>query len=233
MKIELLHYEVNRKWGMHNSYRHGVADNVRDLVLRDAISVYFNFFAFGSKPKGIDFGGEDTFQRSDMLSTLLLDLSIPVGAVHDDGSYPFELPANFGSMHEAYIETDCGRFDLHTYKHQQKNDTLRDFHTRPSKRFKRAVGFLRDGFLYVHLPTDVTATTMMLYYYKVPNEVCIGTYPEIPEVGQAVGSNLPKVECDLPEKYHYLVVDIAVAELCRTYGDLNRLNLSNDKIFST
>lgn len=232
MKIELLHYEVNRKWQSHNNYRAGLSDNQLDLTLRDAISYYFEHLAFGNDPRGTKLGAEDSIQRSEMLSTLLKTSSISAGAAQSDGLYPFPIPSNYGSYRESTVATNCGKFDVHLKPHDDMNEVLRSYNQKPSKKFKRAIAFLRSGNLYVYLPTGVTPTLLNLFYYKKPNEVCLGTYPDIPNVGSGPGANMPKVECDLPEKYHYLVVDIAVAELNRIYGDVTRLNISTEKILS-
>lgn len=232
MKIEKLHYEVRRQWQMHNSYRRGMPDNKMDLVIQDAISVYFNYYAFGMKPNHIDFGAESDFQRSDMLSTLLTTQVILPGSVINDGSIPFAKPSNFGTYQESYVNTSCGKLDVNIRQHSDMNEVLRSYHRRPSKKFKKARGFLRDK-IYVFVPEDITVESIQLYYYKYPAKVCLGTYPDIPDVGQSAGANLPKVQCDLPENYHHLVVSIAVQELDRVYGDTQRLQLQNQKILST
>lgn len=218
---------------MHKSYRRGLADNDIDLTLQEACSVYFEYFAFGNLRAGITIGAEDTMQRTDALSTLLRLSQLVFSSDSVDGSKAYKIPANYGTYRDGYAETDCGRFDIKIHPNDQINDVLRSYHRKPSKKFKRAVGFIRNGYLHINFPVGITVDKVYLYYYKQPDKICIGTYPEIPDVGQPAGPLLSKVECDLPEKYHYMVVAIAVQELNRIYGDLNRLSIQTDKILST
>lgn len=218
---------------MHKSYRRGLSDNNIDLTIQEAVSIYFEYFAFGNKRAGVTVEAEETMQRIDALSTLLRLSQLTFSFDSVDGSKAYIIPGSYGTYRDAYATTNCGKMDIHIYGNDHVNEVLRSYHRRPSKKFKRACGFIRNGYLHIYFPAGITVESVNLYYYKQPDKVCLGTYPQIPDVGQPAGPNLPKVECDLPEKYHYLVVAIAVQELNRIYGDVNRLTIQSEKVLST
>jgi hypothetical protein len=230
MKIEELHYELMRKWQMHNSYRDGLTDVEKDAVLNNAVDFFFERYVFGRPGKATPIGAEQSMQRSDMLSTLLVSSTISPGAMNGDGSYSFSLPSNYRSMREAFLDATCGKMTVRVYGHDKMMDVMRNKHRSPSKKFMRAAAFRRGNDLNVFLPAGEIAGNMTIYYYRKPARIALGTYPEIPDVGGLPGANIPKTECDIPEQYHPWIVDIAVQELASIYGDVNRLNIQSSKI---
>ena len=232
MKVEELHYELIRKWQLHNSYRDGLSDVEKDAVLNDAVRIYFERYAFGRPGRVTPIGAEQSMRRTDMLASLVETVVMQFPALpSNDGSYSLALPANYASMREAHVTTNCGKMFVRLYGHDKMMDVIRNKHRGPSKRFMRAIAFRRKEELHVFIPEGVTVESVEMYYYRQPAVIRLGTYPQIPDLGTPPGANLPKTQCDITEKYHSWVVDIAVEELCRIYGDVNRLNVNQQKTF--
>ena len=125
---------------------------------------------------------------------------------------------------------------------------MQDPHRRPSDKWKRKVAVIEQStnasvekslFVYSESAVD----NISLEYLRKPIEVYFGGYDSV-EYTNCINtggtnctqyyhfSGIPSdpVDCDLPESYHNLVVDIAVQEFARILEDGNRFNLTQDKI---
>ena len=241
MIIEQLHSEVKRKWDMlGNNVRPNLSDLEVDVVLNTAIFLYTEYALYNKNPRSFNFGFETTQQRLDMLQTLVvaypeqpeIDLT-PLG----DNIYRINFLTDtilpLKSLRKARVyDPDCKAFyNVFIYQHDDLDWKLKDYHYKPSKAWKRAVGVIRNDSLYVYTNGEYSLTKARITYIKKPNEVALGTYTIHPTIEEPFPIAIkPQVECDLPEDYHYLIVDLAVEELSRIYLDVNRKNLQTEKI---
>lgn len=241
MIIEQLHSEVKRKWDMlGNNIRPNLTDLEIDVVLNTAIFIYIEYALYNKNPRNFNFGFETTQQRLDMIQTLVVAYpeqpEIDVQSLGEgiyrinfltDTVYPLK------SLRKAMVyDPECkSYYAVYIYQHDDLDWKLKDYHYKPSQKWKRAAGALRNDSLYIYTAGEFTITKAKITYIKKPNEVALGTYTIHPTIQVPFPSTIkPQTECDLPEDYHYLIVDLAVEELSRIYLDVNRKNLQTEKI---
>lgn len=225
---------------LDNNVRPNLTDLQVDNVLNTAIFLYTEYALYNKNPRSFNFGFETSQQRLDMIKTLVVSYPEQEEIVPDDlgsGIYKVDLSVkpkyDLKSLRKARVTvpdcTDTYRVDI--YQHDDLDWKLEDYHYGPSAKWKKAIGALRDNNLYIYTKDEFTVDKVRLTYIKKPAEVALGTYTIHPTVENPNPTTVKtKTECDLPEEYHYLLVDLAVEELSRIYLDVNRKNLQTEKI---
>lgn len=238
MQIEKLHYLLELEWNKNsNAHRKGLTDLEKDMILNMSIFDYVEMFLHGINSKGFDIGFEVTTQMLDMLDTLVV--SYPeqpelYPAREEDGLWMIDLSRlkyTFKNYKTSwlFIEGCELPFEVSLEQHGDRNNVLKSHHRKASRLWKHIPAFLRNNKLYLHTG-DMVPDTFRITYIKKPAEVCIGTYQDIPTVENPNPPLKNKVECDLPEEYHYLLIRIAVQNLYRIYGEVQQDALIDKKI---
>lgn len=234
--VERAHHLLEIEWNkLSNNHRKYLTDVEKDDVLNIAVFDYVELFAHGNNPKELDLGFEVTEQRIDMLHTLVR--SYPESSViepdsNTDGIYVFNLPEDYRAyVTSSLIVSDCSdEFKVIREQHVDLNTVLRDYHRKPSKVFREAVGTVRNDKLYIYTNEEFTPTGLKLTYIKNPTEFCLGTYLEQQTADNPQPQIKPRSNCDLPEEYLRLVITIAKQNLDRIYGNINEHQLQDFKI---
>ena len=238
MIIEELHYHVDRQWNElgSNQYRK-LSDLELDSVLNTAISEYEYMFVHGNNRRGYEIGFEVDRQMLDMVDTLVFSYpeQVSLNPTVTEDVYIFDLTEvdhPFSSFISGSLEIeDCNNeFTLIIHNHGDKQQVLKSAVSGPSKKWERAPGFLRSDKLYVHTNNLFAVEGLKLTYTKKPDKVCLGTYTEIPTVDDPNPPLKVKVECDLPESYHELLVKIAVQELQKIFKQHEAMTVSASNV---
>ena len=240
MIVEELHYNIKRKWDelSNNVYREPTDIEI-DKVINTAIFYYVEMFLNGNNKKGFDIGFEVDRQMLDMLDTLVFSYPeqpkiTPENLLKEKDFYiaNFDLKTKSEKEFKSYISgrvflKDCDNCNnITVHQHGDKNKILSDSNSKPDSRFNHSVGFLRNDILYVY--SDKEIDNLEYTYIKEPNKVCLGTYTNIPTTSNPSPGLKLKVECDLPEQYHELLVTMAVQELASIFQENNKILINNN-----
>ena len=217
MKIEKLHWATRFEWDkLNNAHKRYLTDPEVDRVLNIAINDYVHMFVHGTNPQKYRLGFEVNQQRVDMLQTLVNNQNSLSVLDTNNGTYEFDLKILVPSYY-SYLPSECivknctPKFTIELETHL---NTLGGYHVKPSKLWQRVIGRIRGNKLVLHTNEEFEITSLNLTYISKPNEVCLGTYPELTDLS---GTNKQKVECNLPDDYHNLVVTMAVQNLQRIF----------------
>jgi hypothetical protein len=239
MTIEKIHREVNLRWDeiSQSQYRE-LTDVEMDSYINFTIFHYVETFTTGRKTRPW-VGFEINRPMIDRVSTLIVGYPEDEGITETsitNGIYEYELENlafPFKSLLSAELKTtDCGDVPITIertgHSNQVKNNTFR----KPSKTWNQVPAFRRgDNRLYVSTDNLFTVEKLICRYIRKPAEVCIGTYTIEPTTDNPNPTVIkPKTECDLPEDYHSLLVDMVVQELTGFYKDIDRRNLLTEKL---
>ena len=220
---------------IYSNSKKSFSDAEIDAIINNAIQEYTEMYYSGNNSKAANIlGFEATQQRIDMLQTLVFeDLDIDLEP-YSDNIYRL----NLTSLEQPYKHhlrsvvksTDGCTIKLNLEQSGDLDQVLSDANRQPSKKWNRAVGRIRNNYLYVYVDDDVIPTTITIEYLKQPDEVCLGTYSDLPTLDNPLPALKPQVHCDLPEDYHHLVVTLAVMEISRILEDANRLQLKANRL---
>lgn len=232
MIIEELHYEIRRRWDMSSGlHKRTLTPLEIDNAIFEATQDYIEMYVYGSKmdvPYVKDM--EWNRKRSDMTQPFIVsypEQPVLVPTPLTDGMYSYNLTSTV-KPYRSYIESsvtvpDCSTFfEVKVVQHEDISNILKDYHMAPSKQWKRAIGAIRDNKLYVYTNLLFTPTTLRLTFVRQPSRPCIGTYGFIPTSDNPAPVGLkPKVESDIPEGYHNLLVRMTVQKLQHLFGEPN------------
>jgi hypothetical protein len=250
MIIEELHFELKRRAQLnYTNYWKGMTDLETDSILRSAINDYVEMFAYGRNDKEYKVGFEVTQQRIDMLSTLVVGMPeqnfiTPFTSDTNLGIYQFrfeDLEYDYKHLLRAYlIVKECNYIiDVTLEQTGDLNTVLLDDNRKPSLTWRRAVGQIRKSSdtskssLYIYTGNQFTPVGLYLEYIKRPQEVCLGTYSSIPTSTTPNPPLKPKVECDLPEDYHDIMLQIALQIYGRTVENQLGAGLAKQRLVET
>lgn len=238
MTIEAIHRAIYRRWDEISQSRFRTLTDVEiDAYINEAIFEYVEIFAGGVNRSRYEVGIEVNRPMLDRVDTLLVgypeDPGIPPESV-EGGVYVFDLSTlkfPFRSLLTATGEIDCGDLSITIEQNGDFNKVMGNKYRQPSLGWRRAPAFRRQEKLYVHTNELFAINNLKCYYVRKPAEVCLGTYTVEPTIENPNPVAIkPKQECDLPEDYHPLLVDMVLQDLSRIYLDANRKNLLTDKI---
>ena len=250
MIIEDIHYRVRLKFNKINTNTKKTFNDLElDMVIQSAIDEYIEIFYSGSNPKKYKLGFEVTQQRIDMLSTLVVSqleqpMLTPASSNADLGLYEFKLselvhPYRHFLRGNIKVEGCDKLYNLAIEQHDDLNNVLDDHNRIPSTKWLRAIGVMKkdsstigNSSIYVYTAGEFIPEGLYIEYLKEAAQVSLGTYTEVPTAENTNPPLKPKVECDLPEVYHSLIVDMTVQELTRILED-TQYPLRQEKIISS
>jgi hypothetical protein len=248
MKIARMRHEIKLRWNKINSnHKKDFPDAYLDDIINDSIHEYVEIFYSGHNPKRYNLGFEVTQQRIDMLSTLVVPDNSSVTATHVSGNkYNYNLsllnPQYSHFLRGAVIVDACDSLSIpiNIIRHNDFDHKMDDENTKPSLKWKRALGLIKGStspaleVLYVYTDDNYVATKLKIEYLRKPRKVFSGGYDSLEFLlgdTTAYKSADTPVDCDLPEQYHTLVVDIAVQNIARMLEDPNKFQITEEKIF--
>jgi len=251
MVIGRMRQEIKLRWNKINSnHKKDLPDAYLDDIINDAINEYVEIFYNGSNPKEYNLGFEINQQRIDMLSTLV----VPHKSVSANLVSPSIYKINFSSLTPKYrhflrgsiLVPNCDDLviPIDILRHNDLDIKLRDYNTKPSLVWKRCLGAIKqdssasipNSALFLYVPEEITSSTITcdIEYLRKPVKVFSGGYDSLEYIlgdTTAYSSSSSSVNCDLPEDFHTVVVDIAVQNIARILEDNNRNQISEEKIF--
>ena len=219
MIIEELHWafdsEVDK---LNNGHIYNLTDPEKDRLLNIAIKDYVEIFFNGTNPKQYRLGFEINKQRIEMLDSLIRETTLIRESNYfalPELSYVIDVDAKNLCGDELYV--DIIKSSVHNNSEYVSNPLIGQL------MLTRVNGKLKIKGEY---PSS-QLTRLGLTYLAIPNEVCLGTYEDISNIGSPQLKN--KVECNLNERYHYLIPIMAAQEFYRINGD-QRFALNEAKI---
>lgn len=248
MVIEQMHYDFSLLYNRVNSnHKKTFAPAEIDRFLNRGKDELVEILWSGENAKKYKLGFEVTQQRRDMLSTLFIGqpdqpLITPAQIDNDLNIYEFDLndlKYKYKHLSRAYVKLkNCN--DTIAVSLEETDDlstVLKDANRSPSLKWRRAVGQIKkssnpstETSLYVYTNGEFDIEGLYVEYLKIPTELCLGTYKDLPTLNNPNPSIKPQVNCDLPAQYHDLVIDVAVQEASRILEDVNRLQLRQDRV---
>lgn len=237
MTILELHYSLELEIDkLSNGNNPGTTDREKDKLFKEAIDDYIDLFWYGVNNKGLIIKGfEADTRKTSMFDGLIfrypVEPAIKSPKNLGDNYYSFDLTKTSKTYQEhisSKIKTDCGDFDVVI---PQSNDNVEDnYHKKTSKTWKRVNAYI-DSKTLIFRAVDFTPISLKLTYLKKPNEVCIGTYPDLDKLENETNpTNKVRVECDLPARYHNLLVDIAAQNFMEKYQDQIGYSIKENRI---
>ena len=245
MIIEQMHFELKRRAERnYTNFWKGLSDPEADAILNSAINDYVEMFCYGRNNKQYQIGFEVTQQRIDMLSALFIgapDQSVLTPFSSANNIYEFKLDdLKYDYKHHirsyALVSECNANMNVTIEQSGDLNTVLSDDNRKPSLIWRRLVGQIRkssdsdNSSLYIYTNGTCTPIGLNVEYIKKPNEVCLGTYRGIPTTDNPNPAIKPKVECNLSEDYHDLVVEIAVQIYGGIIENSNKFQISKSRI---
>lgn len=245
MTIREIHQRIKLGYNkIDSNHKPDIPPAYLDLTIQGVINDYIDIFYSGNNFKRFKLGFEVTQQRIDMLGTLVESTSLQAFPLSEDDEtiiFPFSnLDKPYRNWVRGTINTECGNINIKPTQHGELNFTLNDPMQRSSRKWKRLVSAIRSNpeqddrmALIVYpsedFPINEIGNEITLEYIRQPRVVFFGGYNSIDGLYNA--SDDP-VTTDLPEPYHYLIVDMAVQELARNLADGAGYQLITDKIIT-
>ncbi len=214
MTIEQMHYQFKLQSNQQNTLQNKDWTPLEiDTYLNIAINKIVNTYYRGNNPSQL--GYEFHQKITDELRTLVINSPSVQPSIspvsNSQGVYKYQLSdLTYDYWHyiRAYIRAKGCPNDItvHVEEHDDLNMKLKNYNTKPSLKWRRALASISDDNIYIYTNQEFESDALFLTYLKKPNEVSIGGYTDI------VGNTAVKTECDLPEKMHIRVVNDAVLE---------------------
>lgn len=245
MVIEQMHFELKRRSQRnYTNFWKGMSSAEADSILNSAINDYVEMFCYGRNDKQYRIGFEVTQQRIDMLSTLFIgapEQAALVPFTSANNIYEFkldDLKYDYKHYVRAYVQvSECApNMSVVIEQSGDLNAVLSDDNRKPSLTWRRLVGQIRKSSdsngssLYIYTNGEMTPIGLNLEYIKRPAEICLGTYNDIPTTDNPNPGIKSRVECDLPEDYHDLVVEIAVQIYGGIIENANKFQLAKARV---
>ncbi len=201
------------------------SNNYQDIVpeiMDDIINFTTNRFiedaAFGQNQSGYKYGFEVDTQRLDMLQSLVISSTLPLVSTsiiaQDCILHRFNLPDNYRHYVRINYTTGCKFQPIEIVQHGQLNTLLKNDMTKPSLIWERALGVIQNNTLEVYAPESFTS--LNIEYIKNPKPVFFGGYDTL-EFAEgdltAYNTTTLPITSELPEAYHYLLVDLCAQEI--------------------
>jgi hypothetical protein len=241
MTIDRMRSEIKLRWNKLNSnHKTDFPNAYLDDIINDAISEYVEIFYSGNNSKKYKIGFEVTQQRIDMLSTLVSSKLFTANKIFDNVYI-----VNIGNPLHKYRHFLRGSFGIcdkniiiDVIRHNDFDYKMKDENIKPSLKWGRAIGLFKRAVLetdlYIYTDYNDTDTlSVSIDYLRNPAKVFSSGYDSIEYLNgdtTAYKTADPKVNCDLPETYHTLIVDIAVQLIAGILEDNNKFAISEDKI---
>lgn len=240
MTIDRMHKEVKMRLNKINSnHKKNLPAAYIDDAINKATDDYIEIFYSGNNSKKYKFGFEVTQQRMDMLQTLIVPEEVVMPTINTGQSYGFGLDTlDHGYRHFVRgfaTSPQCtNKLTINIVRQNDLDQKLLDLNTKPNIPWRRTLGIFANNVLYVYVD-NFTLTSITMSYIRKPAQVFISGYDSLERLNgdvTAPGAADPKVNSDLPEAYHDLLVDMTVQYLAGQIEDVNKYQLMGDTILS-
>lgn len=238
MDISRIHYETKFRFNKLNSNHKGdLFPEQIDDAINKVSDDYVEIFYSGNATKEYKLGFEVTQQRVDMLSSLVVpEKSISPTLVRTN-VYKVALnnltPKYRHFLRGWVIPTGCDSIPITIVRHNDLDKKLIDLNQKPSLAWNRCLAVFKNDGLYLY--TDYAITSVVIEYLTNPVKVFSGGYDSLEYINGDTSAYKvadPKVQSNLPEQYHDLLVDMIVQYLARTLEDTNKFNLLKEQVQS-
>jgi hypothetical protein len=248
MTIDKMRQEIKLRWNKINSnHKKDLPDAYLDDIINNAINDYVEIFYSGNNFKRYKFGFEVTQQRIDMLSTLVVPHKLIAPTLVSPQIYKFDLstlsPSYKHLLRGHVIATNCNnrKIKIDLIRHNDYDHKIIDDNTKPSLTWRRCLGLIKsDGSvgssLYLYTDENFAATSVEIEYIRKPRKVFSSNYNSLEYINgdlTAYNNTDSKVDCDLPEDYHTLVVDMTVQLIAGILEDNNKYQIIEEKLLKT
>ena len=197
MTIRELHWDIKQKVNkLDSDFKKDLSPIELDNLINTVTFDYVQMFAYGNNLKKYKLGFENSQQRIDMLSTLVIGepkqptLSADVTSTN---TLEYYLDSVTGSLVEPYqhliranITHACGKAKVTLVSHDNLDYALDDFNRRSSARWGRVIGCFKassnsavESSLYLYPQGEFENVTLQVEYIKKPTKVFLGTYDSI------------------------------------------------------
>lgn len=250
MNIARMHAEIKLRFNKLNSnFKQDLPPAYIDDILNSVIFYYVeNFYHGNASSLKYKIGVEVTQQRIDMFANLVESPDQPLTVLSENTTlnrYTFdlaELQPPYMHMLRVFAITDCGVVNFKPSQHDDINVTLNDKLTKPSRGWKRGVYKLvssptnsQKSAIQVYTAGEYTISDLYIEYIRCPRKVFYGKYDTLEYKNgdeTAPNKNSEPIDSDISDKYHDVIVDMAVQELARILGDANQYNTREDRILT-
>jgi len=224
MIIKRLHQEI--KYAVNKLDSQNYPDLVPEMI-DDVINFvqnrYVEDLVMGNNNSGYNYGFEIDRQRLDMLQTLVIpDTTLSVVSTSiispDCIAHVFNLPENYKHYIRFYYSNDCKFQPIDIKSHDQLNSLIKNDLTKPSLIWERAIGGIESNTLKAYIAETISDVT--IEYIKQPRNVFFGGYNTLEyDEGDSTAYNTTTqpITSELPEQYHYLLVDLCAQEIYRRW----------------
>lgn len=233
MIIEELHYQVRQKVNkLDSGFRRDFNDAEIDDALNEATLMYIHDLYTQYNNRGAEHDNESVVKIRPLIITYPIAPAIIPTSSTTDGVYTFQLPSQFlYPLRQRIKSNDCSDefIQVSLIKHDELDALLKDYHYKPSLKWKRSIGVIGSlnsnaQAMFIYTGGEFSANSLYLDYIKKPNKVSIGGYNDI------AGNLKAKVESDLPEEHHFRLVDYAAVILHGIIENSNGLQVSLTKL---
>lgn len=223
MIIQRLHQEIKSSTNKldSNSYR-DLPPEIIDDIVNFCQNRYTEDLAFGYNKSGYNYGFEVDGQRLDMLQTLVVPTTLSPASTIILGTelilHSFNLPEDYRHYARINYNTTCKLQPVEIVQHGQLDALLKDEYKKPSLIWQRALGVIKNKQLNVYAPE--TIAELNLDYIKNPRPVFFGGYNTLEfDEGDVTAYNAAStpVTSEIPESYHYLLVDLCAQEIYKRF----------------
>lgn len=249
MDIKRMHSEVKLRYNKINSnHKQDLPTAFIDDFLNDAQSEFVEICYSGNNSKRYKLGFEFTQQRMDMLASLIIPEETIIPTLFKTNIYRVNLDNlahDYRHYISGYVNTTCGKIDLNIIRHSELETMLINENTKPSKIWRRCLatitgntGIGGNQSLLIYTGGEFDITEVVLTYMKEPKKLFYGGYNTLEFINgdtTAYDATDPAVSCELPSSGmgHSLIVDIAIQLIAGSIEDLQKLQITEDKITRT
>jgi len=238
MTIDRIHQEIKARWNKVNSnHKKDFPKAYLDDAINKAQDDFVEIFYSGNNSKKYRFGFEVTQQRIDMLNNLVVSQTLPMTLVSTN-HYKCDLTTNVPAYRHflrgtAKLTTCANSFPITITRLNDLDIKLRDANTKPSTMWGRVLGSFSNKSLNVY--TDGTLQTVSIDYLKNPIKVFSGGYDSLEFINgdsSAYQSSTSKVQSEIDESFHDILVDMVVQYLSALLENNNKYQIQSDLIQS-
>lgn len=249
MDIKRMHFEVKLRYNKLNSnHKKDFHTEHIDDFLNEAQNEFVEICYSGNNSKRFKLGFEFTQQRIDMLASLVIpeeDINVTLFKPNIYRVNLDDLSKNYRHVLSGQVNSDCGVIDLNIIRHSDLKTMLINENTKPSKIWRRCLAVeagdadtTGNQSLLIYTGGEFNITDVSLSYLKEPRKMFFGGYNSLEFINgdtNALKASDPSIDCELPStgSSHSLIVDIATQLIARSLEDLQKLQITEDKISRT
>lgn len=240
MTIDRMHQEIKLRWNKLNSnHKKDFPPALLDDIINKVTDDYIEIFYSGSNNKPFyKFGFETTQSRIDMLQSFVVpekDLATSNPSFNRYISDLSSLDPKYRHFLRGFVipeECTSKTIPITIVRLNDLDEKLKDANTQPSLKWNRCLATFKDNLLDIRTG-DYTIDGIKIEYLRFPIKVFSGDYDSLEYISgdmSAYNTLSPKVDSDVPEQYHDLLVDMAVQFISVILGDNNLYQLNTKNI---